>query len=410
MSRSNVTYIDEVDIKNKTVLLRVDFNVSLAPGLTIADDLRIQQSLPTINHLLNNNNRLILISHFDRPKKRDPKYSLKVVTDHLQQLLPEYKISLVDDFLSNEGLKQIKEQKDKEIIVLENIRFYPEEKNNDPDFAKKLAKLADIYINDAFGVSHRNNASIVSAPLYLNSFGGLLLKREVNTISRVIENAQKPVVAIIGGAKISTKINLIGKLMVLADFLLLGGGLANTFFCAQGLEIGDSFCEYDQVENARRLLFLAAQKQTALILPSDVIVGNPKDYESSGDVKKIEIIPKGTSILDIGPETQAQFGAIIAQAKTIIWNGPLGYIENPAFRRGTDFIYYAIAKNHNAFSLVGGGDTLVAISKKEYLDQITHVSTGGGAMLEFIEKGTLAGIEALKTHPQIVIPNVLPTQ
>jgi phosphoglycerate kinase len=202
-------------------------------------------------------------------------------------------------------------------------------------------------------------------------------------------------VAIIGGVKISTKLPLLYKLIEIADFVLIGGALANTFFSAQGLDIGLSFSEYDLVADARKLLFHAAQKNTAVILPSDVIIGNPRDEKDGGEIKKIHQIPHGAIILDIGPETQAEFGAIIDKARTIIWNGPVGFFENPAFRRGTDFIYYAIAQNQKAISIIGGGDTLAAISKKEYLDKITHISTGGGAMLEFIEKGSLPGIDAL---------------
>lgn len=392
---SKITYINEAEIENKRILLRADFDVSLNPNYTIADDARIQHNIPTIKYLLKNSNRLICVAKLDRPKGRDPQFSLKVVVRRLRQYLPHYKITLVDDFLSTDK-KIFTNQKNNEILVLENIRFYPEEKKNDPAFAKKLASLADVFVNDAFAVSHRAEASVVGVTAYLPSYGGLLLKKEVETISKVISKPKKPLVAIIGGAKISTKIPLVNKLTEIADYVLIGGGLANTFFCAQGLEIGKSFCEYEAVAAARKLLFHAAQKDTAVILPSDVIIGEPDNHENGGQIKKIGEIPKGAVILDIGPETQAKYGAIIAKAKTIIWNGPVGYFENPAFRRGTDFIYYAIAQNSQATSIVGGGDTLSAISKKEYLDKITHISTGGGAMLEFIEKGTLPGIEALK--------------
>ncbi len=393
---SKITYIDEVAIKNKTVLLRVDYNISLNKDLTIADDARIKQSLPTINYLLEKNNRLILISHLDRPKEKDQRFSLKPVVKHLQNLLPNFKVYLVDDFLAEKNQKIFQEQTTKEILVLENIRFYPEEKKGDEEFAKKLASLGDVFVNDAFAVCHRTDASVVAISKFLPSYGGLLLKKEITTISKTIKNPKKPVVAIIGGAKISTKLPLLYRLIELADYLLIGGGLANTFFCAQDLEIGQSFCEYEQISAARKLLFHAAQKKTAVVLPSDVIVSNSTNTRNGGLAKKIDEIPKGAVILDIGPQTQAQFGSIITKAKTIIWNGPVGYFENPAFRNGTDFIYYSITQNNNATTIVGGGDTLAAISKKEYIDKITHISTGGGAMLEFIEKGTLPGIEALK--------------
>jgi len=407
MALPKIEYIDSVEIKNKKVLLRVDFNVSLDASSAIADDTRIQQSLGTITHLLKNNNRLIIISHLGRPEGRDATYSLRVVADKLQQYLPGYSIRLVNDFLtdlvvdkSSEAGKTArkeypKDQAADEVLLLENIRFYNEEKKNDPDFARKLASLAQVYVNDAFGVSHRTDASVVGVPQYLPSYGGLLLKREVEMIGKLLDQPQKPFVAIIGGAKIATKIALIGKLLELADYLLIGGGLANTFLAAQGYEVGKSFCEYERIEHARRLLFLAAQKNTAVILPSDVAVGDPKNTENASAIKRITELTKQDQILDLGPESQAKYGALISKAKTIVWNGPVGYFENPQYRRGTDFTYYAITENTEATSVVGGGDTLAAISKKEYLDKITHISTGGAAMLEFMEKGTLPGIEAL---------------
>ena len=214
-------------------------------------------------------------------------------------------------------------------------------------------------------------------------------------LGQVIKQPKKPMVAIIGGAKVSTKVGLVNKLVKMVDYLIIGGGLANTFVCAQGREVGTSFCEYESVQLARKLLALAKGNRAHILLPVDVLVGEHKDSKTS-EVVKIDSIPQNKSIFDIGPETKAQIGCILAKAKTIIWNGPVGYFENPVFRQGTDFIYYSIANNEGVTSVVGGGDTLAAISKKEYLDKITHISTGGGAMLEFIEKGTLPGIEALK--------------
>lgn len=391
---SKITYIDQTDIVNKRVLLRVDFNVSLDANNKIADDMRIVQALPTIQYLLNRNNKLILVSHLGNPKGRDLKYSLKVVSKRLQEYLPQYTITLVNDFRTQKEL--FKGQKEKEIIILENIRFYPEEKANDLSFAKELASLVDVYVNDAFGVSHRANASLVAITSTLPSYGGLLMKKEIEMISRVIQNPQKPFIAIIGGAKISTKISLIGKLTEIADSILIGGALANTFFCGKGYEIGASYCELAETDSARKLLDLAKQRNIPLVLPSDVIVGLKDAVNNAQEVKKITQLTKDDCIYDIGPETQAKFGSIIHEARTIVWNGPLGYIENPVYRRGTDFVYYSITQNTNAVSVVGGGDTLAAISKKEYLDKITHISTGGGALLEFIEKGTLPAIEALK--------------
>ncbi len=391
-----VTYIDEVKLENKRILLRVDYNVSLNQDKSkIADDERISHSLPTIKILLPKN-KIILVSHLDRPKTRDPKLSLKIVVERLKKYLPGVKITLINDFLT-EKKDIFEKQKNGEILVLENIRFYPGEKTNDPEFAKKLADLADVYVNDGFAVSHRADASIVGVATLLPSYGGTSLKREILMIGNAIRNPKRPLVTIIGGAKISTKINLISKLIELADNVLLGGGLANVFFRAERFPIGSSICEYEMVLQARKLLFLASQKETKIELPTDVIIGKPDDTTNGGHVVRVgEKIPKDMSILDIGPETKARFGAIIAKAKTIIWNGPVGLFENPSYRQGTDFIYYSIAHNQGVTSIVGGGDTLAAINNKEYLGKITHISTGGGAMLEFIEKGTLVGIEALK--------------
>jgi len=383
-----ITYIDEVEIKNKTVLLRVDFNVSLNHDYTISNSARIEQSLPTIKYLLKNNDRLIIVSHLGRPKGIDKKYSLKIVADKLKEYLPGVDITLA------ESIESVKEKKQK-IVVLENIRFFPKEKDYSTIFAKQLSSLADVYVNDAFGVCHRSDTSVIGPPKFLPSYGGLLLKKELIMISRVINKPKKPVVAIIGGAKVSTKVGFINKLIKIVDYLIIGGGLANTFVSAQGHEIGNSFCEYEAVQQARKLLSQAKKGRAFIVLPVDAVIANTKEDKQS-EVVKIEDIPSDKSIFDIGPETKAEFGAIIAKAKTIIWNGPVGYFENPTFKQGTDFIYYSITHNDKAISIVGGGDTLAAISKKEYLDKITHISTGGGAMLEFIEKGTLPGIEALK--------------
>ncbi len=391
---NNIRYIDEVTIKNQAVLVRVDFDVSLNPDYSIADDFRIRQNLPTLKYLLKNNNRLICVAKLNRPKVRDPQHSLKPVVKRLQEYLPDRKITLVDDFMTCSP-EIFKNQKPEEILVLENIRFYPQEKDYSTMFAKKLAGLAEVFVNDGFAVCHRTDTSVIGPPKFIPGYGGLLLKDEIKAISQAIDSPKKPVVAIIGGAKVSTKIGLVNKLMKIADYLIIGGGLANTFVCAQGLNIGASFCEYESVQIARKLLAQAKGSRAFIVLPVDAVIASKKDDKET-QVVKIKDIPKERSIFDIGPETMAEIGGIIAKAKTIIWNGPVGYFENPVFRQGTDFIYYSITQNRQATSLVGGGDTLSAISKKEYLDKITHISTGGGAMLEYIEKGTLPGIEALK--------------
>ena len=391
---SDIKYIDNVELSDKTVLARFDFNVSLNPNtFTIADDARIRQSLPTIEYLLKRNNKLIITSHLGRPKgQRDPKFSLRIICEQLKKYLPDYTPTLIEDFTTTTPTFT----KKNEILVLENTRFYPGEKTNDKQFAKSMADLADVFVNDAFGVCHREDASVVGVTEFLPSYGGLLLKKEIQMLSMVLGKPKKPFVAAIGGAKIETKIKVLDRMMELADYLIIGGALANTFLYAQGIEVGTSLVEKDKAELAQKLLFKAAQHNTSVILPSDCIVGDSQELERGGEVVKNTEVPKDKQILDIGPETKARIGSIIAKANTIVWNGPVGYFENPHYRQGTDFMYYAITNNEDAVSIVGGGDTLAAISKKEYLEKLTHISTGGGAMLEFIEKGSLPGIDALK--------------
>lgn len=383
-------YIDEREIKNKKVLLRVDYNVSFTPTHTIVDDLRIKQSLQTIKKLLDDNNKLIIISHQDNPTSRDTEHSLKSVAEKLQSYLPSHKIIFIDDFLTDKNL--LAQQTTDQIVFLENIRFYPGEKNNDREFAQQLASLAEVYVNEAFSVSHRNDASIVSVPQLLPSYGGLLLRKEIETIIKLIENPVKPFVAIIGGVKISTKIHLLTTLIEKTDSLLVGGALANTFLAAQGYSVGQSFYESNEVDHAKNLLQLAQEKQTNLLFPSDVVL-------SSGTVVKVTQVPSHEAIEDIGPETQQCFSEIISQAETILWNGPMGKFETSGKEKGTQTVYHAIAQNNHAQSLIGGGDTMAAIAHHEHPSSIIHVSTGGGAMLSLIEHGTLPGIEALKNCP-----------
>jgi phosphoglycerate kinase len=389
-------FIDKTPPSNRTVLLRVDFNVPFNPDHTIANEERITSSLPTISTLLQHHNKLIIIAHLGEPTKREKKYSLSPIAKRLQHYLPHKKIILVDDFLTDK--KIFKNQTEKEIILLENIRFYPGETTNDPEFTKQLACLGQVYVNDAFGVCHRKQASVIGLPSLLPSFGGLLLKKEITILESIIKYPHKPFVAIIGGKKIATKIQFLKQLLTTADSVLLGGGIANTFLAAQGYHIGKSLVSITDISLAKKLLILAKQYQTEILLPHDMIVARKK-IATESSVKKTHEITDHDHIFDIGPETQADFGNVIAQARTIIWNGPVGYIENPLFKRGTDFLYYAITQNELATSVVGGGDTLAALDKKEYLDKITHVSTGGGAMLELIANGTLPGIEAIKKIP-----------
>lgn len=398
-----IIYLDSTHFRDKRVLLRVDFNVPIKErknSYEIMDDERIKSSIPTIRKLLSNDNKIIIISHLGRPDGWDDSLVLRPVAHRLQKFLPKNKITVIDDFTSDGAKHHFENQNNGEIIFLENIRFFKEEENpNSPEgqeFAKKLASLGDVYVNDAFGVSHRECVSVTELPKLLPHYGGLLMEREVETIGHAIKHAKHPMAAIIGGAKTSTKLQLLFKLTEKADFLILGGGIANTFLLSLGYEIGKSLVEKDMVDDAKKIINHAKEHGTKILLPKDVVVGEKTDTKNAGIVKNIDNIKKDEIILDIGPETQADYAKAILHSKTLIWNGPVGYAENPEYGRGTDFLYYTIAQNKGLFSIVGGGDTIAAIDKKEYLDTITHISTGGGAMLEYIEKETLPGIEALK--------------
>lgn len=391
-------YIDEVELKNKRVILRVDYNVSLDTRHHIANDERIRQSLPTINYLLKRGNTLLLVSHLGRPQQPDKSLSLEPIAKRLKELLPNVTITFIPD-LEHLPMEITRTGNLNHIYLLENIRFNKGEEKNDLTFAKSLASYGDVYVNDAFSVSHRAAATIVGITKFLPSYGGLLLKKEVETISQALKTPRHPFIAILGGAKVSTKIHLLTKLIDIADFVLLGGGLANTFLFALNDEIGQSLAEKNEVNKARQLLKLAASKRTRILLPSDVVTGDKAGQHVH--IKPMQMVSRHDRIYDIGVETQAVFAQAILQAKTILWNGPMGYFEVDSYRRGTDFIYYAITANTHATSIVGGGETLAALSNKEHLEKITHISTGGGAMLEFIENGTLPGLDALNTSKSL---------
>lgn len=395
MQPIHIPTMTEAHLHNKRIIVRVDFDIALNAHKEVVNDTRLQKTLPTLTYLLKEHNKLILISKLGRPQGRDETLSLKPVAHDLAKYFPSYEIVLVEDFLSEKGKEQLAHQTEKQIILLENIRFYPEEKANDASFAKELASLGEAFVMDAFAMAHRKEASVVGIPHYLPSYAGLLFAEEVKAIESVLQNPKKPVVALIGGAKTSTKLPLLYKLAEIADYLLLGGGIANTFLQGQGFAMGKSLVEEGQEAEIHKILAHAKRQQTEIVLPRDFLCAL-SEHDKHGELYPVNHIPHAAKALDIGPETQALFGNLIAKAQTIIWNGPFGYTENPAFARGSDFLYYAITQNTHAYSLVGGGDTLAALSKKEYLDHITHISTGGGAMLEFIEKGTLPGIEALQ--------------
>lgn len=390
-----IKYIDEVEIINKKILVRVDYNISFKKDGSINDDTRIKNSLSTLQSLLKSGNKLILMSHLGKPKGRDMAFSMKPVVQRLQTYLPDYSVKLIDDFLSPPTPEVCKDQGEKEILVLENTRFYEGEKKNDPILSKQLANLAEVYVDDAFGSIHRAHASTVGVASFLPSYGGLLLMKEVQMIKKVIEAPERPVVAIIAGAKISSKIGLIEKLMSIADTVLIGGAMTNNFLKAKGMEIGKGLIELEFVPEAKRLLDLAASQHKQIVLPVDRRIGIKTDEINNPDIKKVEEISVTDETLDIGLETEILFRDYISKAKTIIWNGPVGYFENPQFAKGSVAVYDAIIANSSAISILGGGDTLSVIKKLPNKDKITHISTGGGAMLELIEKGTLPGLDAL---------------
>lgn len=387
--------VKDINLKGKKVLLRVDYNVSLFDGLRLGDDTRILQTLPTINYLLKQGCTLYLVSHLGRPEgRRQKQFSLRPVAEHLQTLLKRKVVFFGEDLLKDEDIKRLQAVKKGTIVLLENIRYYPGEEINDADFSRRLAGLGQVFVNDAFGVDHRAHASTAGVTAYLPAVSGFLLQKEADMISKAMEKPRRPLVAIVGGAKAETKITLIDRLLEKADALIIGGGVANTFLKAWGYDVGQSLVNYEMVELAKKLFWKAARSKTRMLLPSDVVVGNlaKNKYVGIADSSRI---PKDMQALDIGPQSQAEFGAEIARAKTIIWNGPMGVYENSKFTTGTDFIYHAIAENRASLSVVGGGDTLAALKEKDFLKTIDHVSTGGGAMLEFIERGSLPGIDAL---------------
>ncbi len=387
--------IQDINLKKKKVLVRVDYNVALTSRSQIADDFRIRQSLETLQYLQRQDCKVFLVSHFGRPSgKWNKKNSLRPVAKHLSKLIS--KVRFFDkDYIYSSEQKNLKNLKSGQIVLLENIRFYPGEEENDKDFAQKLASLADVFVNDAFGVCHRQHASIVGVTNFLPSVAGLLLEKEIKIINKTIKRPKKPLVVLIGGAKTETKIGMIGRLFKKADYFLVGGVLANTFLKAQGYKLGRSVFDNKIVSDCRKILSQAKKNKTTIVLPKDVVVGNFKSGKIVDEVK-VDKIPSDLQALDIGTETQAEFGNIISKAKTIIWNGPMGAFEKEQFSKGTEFIYYSIAQNPDSLSIVGGGDTLACLSKEEYLKVIDYISSGGGAMLQFIEKRTLPGIKVLE--------------
>lgn len=390
-------FLEEIEVKGKTVFLRVDFNVPLDENLNIRDDTRIRASLPTIKYLLEKGARLVIASHLGRPKGQfNPKMSLKPVAARLEQLLPGTKIIMAPDVIGDEVSRLKGELKEGQILLLENVRFYKQETDNDPEFSRKLAEGCDVFVNDAFGSCHRAHASVVGIASYFKEkAAGYLLKKEVDYLSKITHNPEKPYVAILGGAKIEDKIPVLESLVTKADVLLIGGAMAYTFLKAQGKQVGKSLVEDDKIEIAREIMKKAEANQVKFLLPIDHVLAASIESKEIASITDSYPLPEDLMGVDIGPKTIEEYKTEIARAKTIFWNGPLGVFEVEAFSKGTVEIAKAVASS-GALSVVGGGDSIAAIQKAGVSEKISHISTGGGASLEFVAYGTLPGIEALE--------------
>lgn len=387
--------IRDVGVKGKRVLVRVDFNVPMDENRQITDDTRIRAALPTIRYLLEQGARVILASHFGRPKGQvNPKYSLDQVAKRLSELLGQ-EVSKTADCVGPEAAAAVEALAPGQALLLENVRFHAEEEKNDPEFARQLAALADLFVNDAFGAAHRAHASTAGVASYLSAVAGFLMEKEISIMGKALANPERPFVAIIGGAKVSDKIGVIQNLLTKVDTLIIGGGMANTFLKAQGYELGKSLVEEDKVELARELLAQAEQRGVQLLLPEDVVVAVAFAADAEHKTVAVGDIPADWQALDIGPATAARFAEVIRQARTVVWNGPMGVFEMDAFARGTEAVARAMAECQGT-TIIGGGDSVAAVEKVGVAEQMTHISTGGGASLEFLEGKTLPGVAVLQ--------------
>lgn len=395
---SKKLFVEECDVAGKRVLVRVDFNVPLDTNGTITNDNRIVASLPTIQYLVSKGAKVILMSHLGRPKgKPTPEFSLKPVADELQRRL-DTAVSFARDCVGEEVKEKAYALQAGEILLLENLRFHDEEKNNDPAFAEQLAQLGEVYVNDAFGTAHRAHASTEGVTHYMaQCAAGYLLKKEIEYLGKAIETPRRPFVAILGGAKISGKIDVIRNLLDKVDALLIGGGMAYTFFKAMGKEIGRSLLEADKVDLARSLLDEARQKNATMLLPQDCVITDEIAENASTRVVDCDHIPADKEGADIGPKTVERFAEEVKTAQTVVWNGPMGVFEVDAFAHGTNEIarVLADATRNGATTIIGGGDSASAIAKAGLSDKMSHISTGGGASLEYLEGKELPGIAAL---------------
>ncbi|HCR71058.1 MAG TPA: phosphoglycerate kinase [Anaerolineae bacterium] len=386
----NKKTVKDIDIKNKRVLMRVDFNVPMQDG-KVTDDKRIRAALPTIKYVLEQDASLILMSHLGRPKSAsDSEFSLRAASETLSSLL-ETPVQMAPDCIGDEVEKMAKALKPKQVLMLENTRYHPEEEKNDLDFAKKLASLGEVYVNDAFGSAHRAHASTEGIARFLPAVSGFLMEQELEYLGRAVANPEHPYIAILGGAKISDKILVVETLLSKCDKLIIGGGMANTFLSAQGLNMQDSLVEKESIETAKTILSKFADK---LILPVDAIIADKFDAEANTQTVAVDKIPAGWRMLDVGPKTLELYKEALSGAKLIVWNGPVGVFEMPKFAEGTFALAKMLAES-KATTVIGGGDSASAVKKAGVAKQMTHVSTGGGASLEFLEGKELPGVAAL---------------
>ena len=392
----NKKTIEELNLKNKKVLVRCDFNVPMNEAGEITDDRRIRSALPTIEYIIENEGKVIIMSHFGRPKgKANQKYSLEPVAKVLADLLNREVIFIDEDSVVGEDAKKVTgEMQSGEVVLLQNTRFRSGEEKNDLDFAKELSSLADIFVNDAFGTAHRAHSSNVGVSKYLPSAVGFLVKKEIEIMGKAMVNPEKPFIAILGGAKVSDKITVIENLMDKIDSLLIGGGMMFTFLKAKGYEVGKSLLEEDKIELAKRLMDKAEKKGVNMLLPVDTVVGKEFKNDTTFKTVKVSNIPKDMMGLDIGEETRKIFAQEIKTGKTILWNGPMGVFEMENFAKGTESITSAMAQAEG-ITIIGGGDSALAVEKSGLSDEMTHISTGGGASLEFFEGKSLPGIECI---------------
>lgn len=389
MSLNKRTIRNLQDLNGRRVLVRVDFNVPLRNG-QITDDTRIRAALPTINYLLSQGASVVLMSHLGRPKGVDPSQSLKPAADRLSELINR-PVQFAEDCVGEPAESKSRALKPGDVLLLENLRFHKAEEKNDPDFAKQLAAHGDIYVNDAFGSAHRAHASVEAVAHFLPAAAGFLMEKEINYLGGVLDNPQRPFVAILGGAKISDKLPVIENLAKLADKLIIGGGMANTFLKAKGYEMGDSLVENDAIEQAHELLNAWSAR---LMLPVDAVVADAFSNDATKEIVTVSEVKPGWRILDIGPRTVEQYINALKGARTIFWNGPMGVFEFPRFATGTTEIAKAVAAS-GATSVIGGGDSVAAVEQAGVADKISHISTGGGASLEFMEGKVLPGVAAL---------------